>query len=145
MLGGLEIFIIMIVLICAIILPFILYLVMLHKTFDLISPENRLMPGGQVWLMFVPLFNIGWQFVIVNRLSESLRKEFISKNLPLKEENPGKNIGIAYCILRCCSIIPILGALASLGGLVCWIIHWVKISEYKKTLESTYSNIFATN
>lgn len=144
MLGGTEIFLLAFVVIGVFLLPLIFYLVMLNKTFNLISPQNRTMEGSQVWLMFVPFFNLGWQFVIVNRLSDSLKKEFGSRNLPINEAEPGKTIGITYCILRCCSIVPFLGILASIGGLVCWIIHWAKIAEYKRLLE-TYSTSFYMN
>ncbi len=38
------------------------------------------------------------------------------------------------CILICCGIIPLLGILCSLGGLVCWILYWVKIAGYSNRI-----------
>jgi hypothetical protein len=54
-----------------------------------------------------------------------------------EEPRPGYGVGIAYCICSCCGIIPVLGVIASIGGLVCWIIYWVKISGYKTKLQQT--------
>jgi len=106
----------------------------MQKTFALISQQNRKMEPSHVWLMFIPIFNIGWRFVIVNRMADSLKAELASRNIVVSEENPGKSIGIAYCILMCCGIIPFIGPLASLVGLALWIAYWVKISQYKAML-----------
>jgi hypothetical protein len=135
-LGGIEIIIVFFVLI-AFIVPFVFYLITLQNTFKLISTHNRKMEPGNVWLMFIPLFNLGWRFVIVLKMAESLKAEFAERNISVAEQYPGKGIGIAYCVCLCCSIVPFLGILASVGGLVCWIIYWVKISEYKALLENS--------
>ncbi|MFN6038664.1 MAG: hypothetical protein ACK452_09360 [Bacteroidota bacterium] len=76
-----------------------------------------------------------WHFLMIGYIADSLAAEFKERNLPLRDERPGFAIGITFLILQLCGIIPILGVLASLGGLVCWIIYWVKISEYKNQLE----------
>ena len=117
-------------------LPQIFYLLTLQNTLSKVSPSNRKMVPGQVWLSLIPLFGIVWQFIIVTRISESLRAEFYERQISVPEEKPGYGLGIAYCVLYCCSIIPILGGLASLGGLVVWIIYWVKINEYKNLIGS---------
>jgi hypothetical protein len=116
-------------------LPAIFYLLTLQNTFQLIKNENRKMQPGQVWLSLIPLFGIVWQFIIVNNLADSLRLEFSQRNISVGEERPGIGIGLAYCILICCSIIPFLGVLTGLAGFICWIIYWVKISNYKATLQ----------
>jgi len=112
-------------------IPFIFYLLTLQNTLYAISSENRKMQPGQVWLSLIPLFGLVWQFIIVNHMADSLKAEFVSKNLKVDEYRPGIGIGLAYCILFCCSLIPFLGILAALGGFICWIIYWVKINEYK--------------
>lgn len=116
------------------VIPLIFYLVTLQNTFNLISVENRKMQPGEVWLTLIPLFGIIWQFIIVNRMADSLKLEFASKGIKTEEERPGISMGLTYCILYCCSIIPFLGILTSIAGLIYWIIYWVKINEYKNRL-----------
>jgi len=116
------------------ILPVIFYMITLQNTFKIISPENRKMEPGKVWLSLIPIFGTVWQFMIINRLADSLKAEYAKRNLPVNEDRPGVSIGVTYCILNCCTIIPFLGYLAGLGGLVCWIIYWVKINNYKQQL-----------
>ncbi|MGZ4056226.1 MAG: DUF4328 domain-containing protein [Bacteroidia bacterium] len=113
----------------------VLYLLTLQNALKAISPENQKMPPGQVWLALIPLFGLVWQFIIVNRMADSLKAEFAKRNISSQEDRPGYSIGLTYCILYCCSVIPVLGGLAALGGIVCWIIYWVKIAGYKTKLE----------
>jgi hypothetical protein len=102
--------------------------------------ENRKMQPGQVWLTIIPLFGIVWQFVVVNNIADSLKLEFNQRNLKIVEDRPGYGVGLAFCILACCSIIPFLGALTSIAALICWIIYWVKISNYKAELQHSKVN-----
>ena len=95
------------------------------------------MKPSQVWLMLIPLFGIVWQFIIINRIADSLKSEFAKRNISIDEERPAYSIGLTYCILFCFGWIPILGVLASIGGLVCCIIYWVKIDGYKTKLQQT--------
>lgn len=117
------------------IVPVIFYILSLQNTFKEISISNRKMEPGNVWLMLIPLFGLVWQFFIVDRLADSLKAEFATRNIVVDEDRPGYSIGLTYCILFCCGIIPVLGALASLGGIVCWIIYWVKINDYRTKLQ----------
>jgi hypothetical protein len=114
-------------------IPMIFFLITLQRAFQRVSPQNRTMEPGQVWMMLIPLFNIVWQFIVVSKMSESLAREFRERNIAVEPE-PGKTLGIAFCILGICSIIPILGILSSLAALVCWIMYWVKISGYSNQL-----------
>ena len=132
--GAAELLIILLILILSII-PLIFYLLTLQNTFNEISNENRKMPSGQVWLTLIPLFGLVWQFIIVNRMSDSLKAEFVKRNIKVEEDRPGIGIGLAYCILYCCSIIPFLGVLSGIAGLICWIIYWTKINDYKIKLQ----------
>ncbi|MBE7171175.1 MAG: hypothetical protein INR73_11325 [Williamsia sp.] len=76
--GGAEWIIISVVLL---IITGIFYLITLQATFDAISPENREMPSGNVWLLLIPLFGLYWHFVIVHKLAESIKAEAITKSV----------------------------------------------------------------
>ena len=114
-------------------IPAIFYLLTLQKTLNRCSPENRAMQPGMVWLMFIPLFNLVWHFFVVLNISKSLEAEFRKRGIA-SEPNPGKTIGLVMCILACCGIIPLFGVLFSLGGLVCWILYWIKIAGFSSRL-----------
>lgn len=128
--------------------PAILFLLTQQNTLKVIQPENRLMSPGQVWLQLIPIFNLYWQFVVINRISDSLSRQLYSSGFSFeeqegfqhanREDRPTHGIGIAYCILFCFSIIPIIGILGTLGGLVCWIIYWVKLSGYKAKVQQLH-------
>ncbi|RKD92864.1 DUF4328 domain-containing protein [Mangrovibacterium diazotrophicum] len=117
------------------IIPFIFYLVTLQNTLYAVSTENRKMSPGSVWLLLIPVFNLVWHFIVVDRISESLRFEFAERNINSTESSPGRSIGLAFCILSCCAVIPIVNTLAAPAALVCWIIFWVKMHECKMKLQ----------
>jgi hypothetical protein len=114
----------------------IMYLLALQKAFDAISDENRQMSSGQVWLLLIPLFNIIWAFIVTIKLADSFRAEFDKLNIDYNEPRPTFNIGIAKSVLSICGWIPVLGALASIASLICWIVYWVKVTECRKLIEA---------
>ena len=115
-------------------LPQIFFLITLQNTIKEVSIENRTIKPNQVWLTFIPLFGIFWQFFMVNRISKSIAAEFRKRNITAQSDKPGYSLGLTYCILLCCSIIPVAGALFWLAGFVMMIIYWVKINDYKNLL-----------
>lgn len=117
--------------------PVILFLLTLQKTLEVISPENRKMPPSNVWLMFIPLFNIVWQFIMVDKISQSIGAECAKLNIPTKEPKPTYNIGLAWNICNLLSFIPVVGGLASL---VTFILYWVKVNDFKKLITANESN-----
>ena len=127
-------------------IPAIFFLLTQQNTLKAIRHENRFMSPGEVWLQMIPLFGIVWQFIVVTKISKSIKKELASKDqfsfdsnpynhVDLESDRPTYQIGMAMCILMVCSIIPVLGVLCSLAGIVCWIVYWVKLSQYKNQIE----------
>jgi hypothetical protein len=118
----------------------IFYLLSLQKALDAVDPMCRKMPSGQVWLLLIPIFNWIWQFVVVSKIADSFKAEFERLNVPVQEERPTYNIGLTKNILSLCSIIPFLGTLASIGALICWIMYWIKVEEYRKLVVANQGN-----
>ena len=131
--GGLFLLSLLPLLCLVLLIPAILYLLTLHRTLARCAPANRTMEPGMVWLTLIPLFGLVWQFIVVLRMAESLAHEFRSRSLQV-EPKPGQDLGLAYCILSVCGIIPFVGILTALAGLVCWIMYWVKIAGYSGQL-----------
>jgi len=121
-------------------LPSIFYFISLQKALEAVSPENRMMPPGQVWLSLIPLFNFVWMFFVVNKIAESFGLECSRLNIRTNELKPTQGIGNAKNILRLCSLIPVVGILASIAFIICWIMHWVKVNEYKNLILANRDN-----
>ena len=116
-------------------IPAILYLLTLQNALSKCAPVSRAMQPGLVWLLLVPFFNMIWNFFVVMNIAKSLANEYARRGIPSPEPAPGQAIGLAMSICLCCGIIPILGILASLAGLVLWVVYWVKIAEYSRVLD----------
>lgn len=121
------------VVVVASIVAAVFFLLSLQRALRLCAPQNRLMEPGSVWLCFIPLFNFVWIFFVVSRVANSLRREFEFREAP--QDDYGRGIGLAYCVLTVTSIIPIVGLLTGLAGMVCWIVFWVRISSLARILE----------
>ncbi|HEX5339285.1 MAG TPA: hypothetical protein VFX47_00210 [Gammaproteobacteria bacterium] len=111
---------------------FILYLITLMNVFNAVSPANRKLEPGLVFLLLIPIFNLVWNFIVVGKLRDSLQAEYAARDL--QGGDFGYGVGLAMSILFVCSIIPLLGLLAAIAAFICWIIFWVKMAGYRKTL-----------
>lgn len=138
-LGGPEIMIIVVVVFLLFLTPMILYLMNLQKALEQVSPDLRTTSPGSVWLLLIPVFGIVWNFLLVGHIADSLRAEYHRRNIPVNEQRPGYNTGLTMSILQACGLIPYIGSLASIAGLVFWIIYWVKTHGYRTQLESNPS------
>ena len=131
----------------------IFFLIAQQNTLKAIKPHNRKMQPGEVWLQLIPIFNLIWQFIVVGRISDSIRNEINDRNLnsflgiadPVfandLTKRPTYDMGLTFCILSLCGCIPLLGGIASIAGIVCWIIYWTQIVAYKnKFLNNPLSN-----
>ena len=116
--------------------PMVFYLLTLQKALSRCAPERRTLLPGQVWLLLIPFFNLVWNFFVVSRVASTLANEFRARKLPVESE-PGKAIGLAYSILFASCVVPILGFVAVVAGVVCWVIYWVKIAEFSARLATT--------
>ena len=121
-------------------LPTIFYFITLQKALEAVSPENRKMPPGQVWLCMIPIFNFVWMFFVVNKIADSFQLECYRLNIPTKEAKPTKAIGQVKNMLRICSFIPFLGDIANICFIFCWIIYWVKVNEMRKLILANRDN-----
>ncbi len=101
----------------------IFYLMTLQKALLRCAPERRTTSPESVWLMLIPFFSLVYQFFLVGHLAASLHNEFVRRNIPNQDPEPGKRLGIAVGILCLVSIIPIFGVFTGSAALVCWILY----------------------
>ena len=137
------------VIILGFLITYILFLVAQQNTLRSIKSHNQKMSPGQVWLQLIPVFNFVWQFIVVNRIADSIRAEiddristsFLGVPEPVfvndKIRRPTYNIGLAACILSLGGFLPFIEPLEGIGSyismafLVCWIVYWTQIVQYK--------------
>lgn len=119
------------------ILILVLYLKNLQDLLKECDKSNLQMPPVNVWLMCIPLFSIVYGFIMYPKISESVKREFESRNAPQSGDYM-KGIGIAMPILSVVGLVPLnaLKGITGLGGLVLLIIYWVKAAELKNKLRS---------
>jgi hypothetical protein len=127
------IFIIVFIVAAICLIPEIFFILTLQKALQRCSPENRVMTPGSTWLILIPVFNLVWMFIVVTQMAQSLEKEFRKRTIPV-EPSPGKSIGLAWCILTVCCLIPLVGILTGLPAIICWILYWVKIAGFSSTI-----------
>lgn len=109
---------------------------LVYRLFDAIPAQHRTMEPGMVWLLMIPLFNLFWNFKVFLGLADSFANAFEAAGQPLTESQSGRTMGLWYSILVLCSIIPCLGSLTTLVGLVLLILILVKGHELKNRLAS---------
>lgn len=122
---------------------YVFYLITLQNAMKQVSPELQRMRPGQVWRVFIPFYGLVWQFLMIGHIADSLGAEFRKRNLPVDNARPGYQVGMTMCILNVISAIPIndpafalIKGLLGIGGLVCFILYWVKIAGYKRDLQN---------
>ena len=62
------------------IIPYVLYIITLQSTLKLIKRENQTISDGSLWFLLIPIFNLIWHFIVVNRMAESLANEAKTRN-----------------------------------------------------------------
>ncbi|TSJ47669.1 hypothetical protein [Fluviicola chungangensis] len=116
---------------------YVFYLKNLQDLLKECDQSNLQMPPVNVWLMFIPFFSIVYAFIMYSKISESVKREFESRNASQSGDYL-KTLGLVLAILGAVSVIPIdaLKGIAGLGSLVIFIIYWVKAAEMKNKLRS---------
>ncbi len=114
----------------------VLYLLNLQNLLKQISPENRSVEPGNVWLMFIPIFNLIYPFILYPKISESTYNEYSDRGLDTTGDF-GKSIGLVMAICGVLGFLPFIGTLAGLAQFVLFIVFWVKTAGYKNELKNT--------
>ncbi len=122
----------------AVFVVYIVFLSTLSKTLKLAGDHSQMSPG-MVYLNLIPIFNLGWIFYTVIRVSEAVKGK--CGEIGQDAGDGGYGIGIAYACCVVGSIIPCIGFLAALASLVLWIVYWVKIAGYNEMMMSGGSEI----
>ncbi len=104
----------------------IFFLLSLSKCLKQVSPRNRRMEPGQVWLNLIPCFNLVWMILTILKIADSLRDEYEDRGLR-GDGDFGRTIGLVYYISQ---------FVCGLVALIFFIMYWVKIAAYTRELAS---------
>lgn len=103
---------------------------LIYNCFNAIPPEYRKQEPGLVWLLLIPFVNLVWNFFVYPKLSDSYQAYFAAQGRT-DVGDCGRQLGLIYCILAACCLIPYVGALAGLAALVLLVLFLVKAYELK--------------
>lgn len=115
---------------------FIMFLYGQYLALEAISQNSRKLAPNDIWFQLIPLFNVYWAFVVVNRLSASFAAEFQRLGIPTNELYPTRAIGISSLILNFASLIPVeeLRIVVPLIWLVCFVLYWIQVYKSRKLI-----------
>jgi hypothetical protein len=136
----------------------IFFLLNLYRTQSQVAPANREIQPGTVWwtilLNFIPIVGNIWLIYMVNKLTNSLRREFEARGWGTEGEGFGRTAGmlwawgglvyLAISVIQnimlfsgqqeASSILSVLVLPIALGLLVCFIVFWVQMYQCGKRL-----------
>lgn len=103
---------------------------LVYNVYSSVPAQFQQIPPAQVWLLLIPIVNLIMNFIIYPKISESYKLYAQSKGM-----DDGSDYGLSmarnYAIAM---VIGIFCGIASLVGLVLFIMWLVKMYDYKKRL-----------
>lgn len=111
-------------------IPYIIYLVHMQRTLKRCG-EHATMNPGLVWLALVPVLGFIWQWVVVFKISSSV------KSATNDQHTGGFGVGLAMVI---CNTASIILSFAAIPGIVLWIIYWIKALEGGRAAEDALND-----
>ena len=127
-------FIVVVVVVVVVVLSFLMEVARLLRR---VQPEYRRMEPGQVWINLIPIFNVIWVTVTIERVAESLRAEFTARGLHGPDEKYGRKAGLTTLALLATAVplyeVAIVTYPVALGY---WIAYWRQINRYTRRLKS---------
>jgi len=125
----------------------VLFYQTLYRALTRVSPENRKMRPAAVLLNLIPVFGLFWMFVTVIRISDSLKMEFIKRDMTLPDIRPAFVTGMVYSSADVLFSVfeqfrridnglslKIIGFILGLVCFVMLIMYWIRIADYSGKL-----------
>ncbi|MFO0795966.1 MAG: hypothetical protein U0804_00740 [Gemmataceae bacterium] len=100
-----------------------------------VSPENRRMEPGEVWVNLIPVVNLVWPVVTVERVGESIRNELAARGLVKKKDAFGKTSGLIALVLLGVFFVLAPAAIVTFPfAFLYGIVYWVQLNGYAKRM-----------
>ena len=122
----------------------VLFLLTWARTLRLTRRYQPTAPG-LVWLMLVPVLNLGWQFYLLRSTTQGIKGRLAE--LGRDARDGGFRLGVTYQSLTCLaalltpaakdgSNLSTLVDVLCLGALVTWIAYWTRIARFNRQMQS---------
>jgi hypothetical protein len=111
------------------------FLAAISQALRRVSPENRRMEPGQVWLNLIPIFNLVWCTVTVERVAESLRNEFRERGMDGPSEQYGRGRGLTMLALLASGILFYPAFICYPIAFCYGIAYWRQLNHYAERLK----------
>ena len=93
------------------------------------------MEPAQVWLNLIPVFNLVWCTVTVERVAESLRSEFRERGMDSPSERYGRPYGLTMLALLATGVLFYPAFICYPIAFGYWIAYWVQLNRYAGRLK----------
>jgi len=123
----------------------VIWLLNMQRALDECVYTERKIQPAQVWLTFIPLFGLVWQYIAVTKVSETLAQEYKVRGWISDEDRPAIETGIVACTVVLIVLIvrlsipdlhPALGFFSSLGICLCMFMHRDRVKAFTERLEN---------
>jgi hypothetical protein len=139
-------------------LIYVFFCISLVRAIHQVKPQNRTIEPSSIWLFLIPVFNLFWIFVIISKMASSIKNELEDRDYEV-EENPGYNIGLLVAVIPFLTyvfylidlfliknqVITIIIGTLGIMRLIFFIQYWMKISWYRRVLETNATEEDATS
>lgn len=108
----------------------------LARVLGRVRPENRRMQPGEVWVNLIPVVNVVWAVVTVERVGESVRAELAARGAGQKADAYGKTSGLIALVLLSVVLVvhPLAGVVTVPFAFVYGIVYWSQMNGYARRL-----------
>ena len=121
----------------------IFWLRSMQRALEACHPLSRNGEPGMVWLTFIPVFGLVWQFIATTRVSEALAREYHRRGWHSEEGRPGLELGTIACVTVTLVFIvrgiwqihPGIGFIGTLAISAFMYRHLDRLNAYRERLE----------
>ena len=107
----------------------------LTRILGVVRPENRRMEPGEVWVNLIPVVNMVWAAVTVERVGESVRNELKARGAAKKRDSYGKTSGIiALVLVAVVVLLPPAGVVTLPFAFIYAVVYWVQMNGYVRRM-----------
>lgn len=121
----------------------ILWFRSMQRAMKACHPVSRSADPDTIWLNFIPVFGLFWQFICVSRVADSLAREYHRRGWHSDENRPALELGIVAGVVICIAVVirsvfalhPGIGFFITLAMCLCMYRHTDRLNSFRERLE----------